>query len=356
VREIINVLVVDDSPLVRNVLKEILNSDSQINVMGAVEDPYQAAQVIKKQVPDVITLDIEMPRMNGLTFLKKIMEQRPIPVVIISSLTRKGAEISFKALELGAVEVMEKPRMDNPENIEEARIQICDKVKAASVTKLKKHFKPLIVKPKFNADVVIQKIARRVNLTTETLIAVGASTGGTEAIKDFLMGMPADSPGIVIVQHMPEKFTFSFAERLNQICPMRVKEAENGDYVERGKVLIAPGNYHMIVHAKGTGFTVEIKAGQLVNRHRPSVDVLFRSVAITAGHRAVAVLLTGMGDDGARGIGEIKEFGGYTITQDEASCVVYGMPKEALKYDQHAKILPLNQIAGHIQTFLARKS
>ncbi len=347
-RNIINVLVVDDSPLVRSVLKEILNADEQINVIATVEDPYQAAKVIKRQLPDVITLDIEMPRMNGLTFLKKIMEQRPIPVVIISSLSKKGAAISLKALELGAVEVIEKPRLDNKTHIEEAGIQICDKVKAASVTKLKKHFKPLIVKPKLSADVVIPKIARRVNLSTETIIAVGASTGGTEAIKEFLLGMPAHSPGIVIVQHMPEKFTYSFAERLNQLCPMQVKEAQNGDFVERGKVLIAPGNYHMLLRPKGTGYTVEIKAGQLVNRHRPSVDVLFRSVALTAGRNATGILLTGMGDDGAKGIGEIKEFGGYTIAQDEESSVVYGMPKEALKYDKNVKVLPLSQIAQHV--------
>lgn len=354
-RNVINVLVVDDSPVVRNVLKEVLNSDKQINVIATVEDPYQAAKVIKRQVPDVITLDIEMPRMNGLTFLKKIMEQRPIPVVIISSLTKRGAEISLRALELGALEVMEKPKMDSQEHIEEAGIQICDKVKAASVTKLKKRFKPLLVKPKLNADVIIRKIPRRVNLATESIIAVGASTGGTEAIKEFLIRMPANSPGIVIVQHMPEKFTYSFAERLNQLCPMQVKEAQNGDFIEKGKALIAPGNYHMLIKPKGTGYMVEIKAGQLVNRHRPSVDVLFRSVAIAAGRHAVAVLLTGMGDDGARGMGEIKEFGGHTVAQDESTSVVYGMPKEALKYDQNAKVLPLQKIAAHVQSYLRIK-
>ncbi len=352
-KKFINVLVVDDAPVVRDVLTKLLNSDSQINVIAAVEDPYQAAKVIKKQIPDVITLDIEMPRMDGLTFLKKLMEQRPIPVVIISSLTKKGAESTLKALEYGAVEVIHKPKLHSGEMVEEAKIVICDKVKAASVTKLKRRFKPLIVKPKYSADVILPlKQRREFAFSGERIIAVGASTGGTEAIRCFLESMPVNSPGIVIVQHMPEKFTFSFAERLNQLCALNVKEAVDGEFVKRGTVLIAPGNKHMLVKAKGTGYIVQIRAGKLVNRHRPSVDVLFRSVALSAGSNATAIIMTGMGDDGAVGTGEVKQFGGFTIAQDENSSVVYGMPKEALKYDKNVVVLPINQIAPFVRKHL----
>ena len=348
----INVLIVDDSPTIRTVLSDILNSDSQIEVMDAAEDPYEAASAIKKQVPDVITLDIEMPRMDGLTFLKKIMEQHPIPVVIISSLTKKGTETAFKAMEYGAVEVIEKPRLHTPQLIEEATIRICDIVKAASVTRLKKRFKPLIVKPKYTADVIIPKAFSRNIPITDKIIVVGASTGGTEAIRTFLQGMPKNSPGIVVVQHMPEKFTFSFAERLNQICDIDVKEAEKGDTVEQGKAIIAQGNKHLLIKRSGTKYFVETKEGQLVNRHRPSVDVLFRSAAISAGQNALGIIMTGMGDDGARGLGELKETGAFTIAQDEKSSVVYGMPKEALKFDKTAKILPLDRIAPFVITHL----
>ena len=348
----LNVLIVDDSPTVRSVLTDILNSDEQLHVIAAVEDPYEAAEVIKRQVPDVITLDIEMPRMDGLTFLKKIMEQHPIPVVIISSLTKKGTEIAFKALEYGAVEVVEKPKLHTLQLIEEAKINICDIVKAASITQLKKHFKPLIVKPKYSADVVLPKSIHSSTPPTEKVIVVGASTGGTEAIRIFLQAMPVSTPGIVIVQHMPEKFTYSFAERLNQICDIKVKEAENGDPVEKGTALIAPGNKHLLLKRAGTKYFVEVIDGQLVNRHRPSVDVLFRSATSSAGKNAIGIIMTGMGDDGARGLGELKEAGAYTIAQDEKSSIVYGMPKEALKYDQTAKVMPLELMASHLITLL----
>ncbi len=352
-KKYINVLIIDDAPIVRDVLTRILNSDKQINVIAAVENPYQAAKIIRKQIPDVITLDIEMPRMDGLTFLKKIMEQRPIPVVIISSLTGKGAVSSFKAIEYGAVDVMLKPKLSSLELIEEARITICDKVKAASVTRLKKLFKPLIVKPKYSADIILPLKRRRTGLfSNEKVIAVGASTGGTKAIKIFLEKMPIDSPGIVIVQHMPEVFTASFAERLNQLCEIKVKEAVDKEYIQKGVAIIAPGNKHMVLKTRGTGYYVQIKHGKLVNRHRPSVDVLFRSVAIAAERNAIAVLMTGMGDDGARGIGEIKKFGGFTIAQDKKTSVVYGMPKEALKYDKNVKVLPIRQIAHYIKKHL----
>jgi two-component system, chemotaxis family, protein-glutamate methylesterase/glutaminase len=348
--DIISVLVVDDSPLVRDVLKEILNADPQINVIASVADPYQAVKVIRKQMPDVITLDIEMPRMDGLTFLKKIMTQRPIPVVVISSLTKKGADTTVKALEYGAVEIVQKPKLDNEESINEAKIIICDKVKAASVTKLKKKFKPLIVRPKFSADVVLHKraISKSASLR-EKIIGIGASTGGTEAIKTIMETLPDTTPGIVIVQHMPPKFTTSFAERLNHYSDMHVREAHDGEFVERGVALVAPGGFHMYVIGKGSGYQVRVVKGELVNRHRPSVDVLFRSIAQEAGGNAFGVLLTGMGDDGAKGIGEIKQAGGKTVAQDEASSVVYGMPREALKYDKTVEVIPLDRISQRIK-------
>jgi len=352
VKKFINVLIVDDSPIVRDVLTKLLNADEQINVIAAVEDPYQAAKVIRREIPDVITLDIEMPRMDGLTFLKKIMEQRPIPVVIISSLTKKGAEETLKAIKYGAVEVVQKPKMSSPELIEEAAIQICDKVKAASMTKLKKTFAPLVVRPKYNADVILPRPATiKPNFSNEQIIVIGASTGGTEAIRILLEEMPVNCPGIVVVQHMPELFTKSFADRLNQLCKIQVKEAQNGDYVEKGKALIAPGNFHLTLSSKGTGYVVNVIQGKLVNRHRPSVDVLFRSASIVAANKALAVLLTGMGDDGARGIGEIKDAGGFTIAQDEASSVVYGMPKEALNYDKNVKVMPLTAIVPFLKVY-----
>jgi len=344
----LNVLVVDDSPTIRSVLKDILNSDPQIHVTAAVEDPFEAAAEIKLQIPDVITLDIEMPRMDGLTFLKKIMQQHPIPVIIISSLTKQGTDIAFKALEYGAVDVIEKPKLSSPTLIEEAKVKLCDIVKAAAASKMKKQYSPIDIKPKYSADVILPKVKARTLPFTDKIIVLGASTGGTEAIRVFLEQMPVNCPGIVIVQHMPEKFTYSFAERLNQICKINVKEAENGDIVERGKAIIAQGNLHILLQRRDQTYFVELKDGQLVNRHRPSVDVLFRSAAYCAGSNAVGVIMTGMGDDGARGMGELKETGAFNIAQDENSSVVYGMPKEALKYAPDAIVLPLDKIAPYI--------
>jgi two-component system chemotaxis response regulator CheB len=354
----IRVLIVDDSAVVRQTLQSILSTDPQIEVMGTASDPFFAAKKIQMEVPDVITLDIEMPRMDGLTFLKKIMSQHPIPVVIISSLTAKGTESALRALEYGAVEVIAKPQMDTKKFIEESQIHLCDAVKAAAMAKIRRRSvaqPEFVVQPKYSADAILPK-ATPINSTsmlktTELVVAVGASTGGTEALRSFLEAMPLDSPGIVIVQHMPENFTKSFANRLNELCQMTVKEAENGDTVIRGRALIAPGNHHMLLKRSGAKYFVEIKDGPLVNRHRPSVDVLFRSTARYAGGNAIGIIMTGMGDDGARGLLEMKEAGARTIGQDEKSCVVFGMPNEAIKMGAVEKILPLDQIAGITQNW-----
>lgn len=352
-RNKIRVLVVDDSAVVRQSLASIISTDAALELMGTASDPYVAAKKMLDEVPDVITLDVEMPRMDGLTFLRRIMTQHPIPVVIISSLTEKGTETGLKALEYGAVEIITKPRMDTKQFIEESRIRICDAIKAASRARLKRKgvvATTIKVEPKYSADAVIPALKGGSSMikTTEKIVALGASTGGTEALSSFLQAMPPDSPGIVIVQHMPEEFTRSFANRLNEICAITVKEAENNDTVIRGRALIAPGNRHMLLKRSGARYYVEVTDGPLVNRHRPSVDVLFRSVAINAGANAVGVLMTGMGADGAKGLLEMKNAGAYTIAQDEKSCVVFGMPHEAIKIDAHSIILPLEQIAGGV--------
>ena len=342
----IKVLVVDDSAVVRQALSTIIQSDPDLVVTGTANDPYIAAKKISQEVPDVITLDVEMPRMDGLTFLKKIMSQHPIPVVIISSLTAAGTLTGIKALEFGAMEIITKPKMDTSRFFEESQIRICDAIKAASIAKLKrKKSGDITVSPKYSAEVVVPKVRTSMIKTTENVVAVGASTGGTEALRIFLEALPADSPGIVIVQHMPEKFTTSFAERLNDICQITVKEAEDNDGVIRGRALIAPGNKHTVLKRSGARYYVQVKDGPLVNRHRPSVDVLFSSTAKYAGANAIGIIMTGMGADGAKGLLEMKEAGAFTIAQDEASCVIYGMPKEAIQLGAAKKILPLDQIA-----------
>lgn len=351
----ISVLIVDDSAVVRQTLTEIFNSDPQITVLGTANDPFIAAQKIQKEVPDVITLDIEMPRMDGLTFLRKLMAQYPLPVVVISSLTERGSETALRALEYGAVEIITKPTLSTKQFFEESRIRLCDVVKAASMAKLRKvsAVQQMKVQPKYTADVVIPKGITDASMikTTDIVISVGASTGGTEALKTFLEQMPLDCPGIVIVQHMPEHFTKSFANRLNELCKITVKEAENGDTVLRGRALIAPGNKHTLLKRSGARYYVEVKEGPLVNRHRPSVDVLFRSTAKYAGKNAVGVIMTGMGDDGAKGLLEMKEAGAKTIAQDEKSCVVFGMPKEAIKLGAADRVLPLESIAGYVNRY-----
>ncbi len=344
----IKVLVVDDSAVVRQTLKEILSSDEQIEVIATSPDPFAAVEKIRAQVPDVITLDVEMPRMDGITFLQKIMSQHPIPVVMCSSLTEKGSETALKALEYGAVEIIQKPRMGTKQFLEESRIRICDAVKAAAMVHVKRISEAAYtVAPKLTADAVLEKPTTHAMIeTTEKIIVVGASTGGTEALRVFLEAMPPDAPGIVIVQHMPENFTASFAKRLDSLCSISVKEAESNDTVIRGRALIAPGNHHTLLKRSGARYYVEVKDGPLVCRHRPSVDVLFRSAARYAGRNAVGVIMTGMGDDGAKGMLEMKEAGARTIAQDEESCIVFGMPKEAIKLGGVDRVLSLGNIAG----------
>ncbi len=349
----IRVLVVDDSAVVRQSLSSILESDPAISVIGTAADPIIAVKKIMKEIPDVITLDIEMPRMDGLTFLRKIMSQHPIPVVVISSLTTAGTEVAMKALEYGASEIIGKPAMNAAQFFNESKILLCDAVKAASKAKLKRKTivvsSKTVVQPKYSADVIIEKASayKRI-INTDKIIVLGASTGGTEAIRHFLAQMPEKSPGIAIVQHMPEGFTKSFANSLNNICKLEVKEAENGDRLYQGRVLVAPGNKHMLLKRDGKEYSVEVKQGPLVNRHRPSVDVLFRSAARYSGRNALGILLTGMGNDGAKGLLELKENEAHTIAQDEHSSVVFGMPKEAIKLDAADKILPLDKIAPYI--------
>jgi two-component system chemotaxis response regulator CheB len=346
----IRVLIVDDSAVVRQTLSEILCSDPDIEIMATAADPFVAAERIREEVPDVITLDVEMPRMDGVTFLQKIMSQHPIPVVMCSSLTEKGSETALKALEYGAVEIIQKPRMGTKQFLEESRMRICDAVKAASHARVKKISPyPRTVAPKLTADVIMDKPTSKAMMqTTEKVVVVGASTGGTEALRVFLEAFPADCPGIVIVQHMPEGFTRAFSQRLDGICRISVKEAADNDTVVRGRALIAPGNHHALLKRSGARYFVEIKEGPLVSRHRPSVDVLFRSAARYAGKNAVGIIMTGMGDDGARGMLEMKQGGAITIAQDEASCVVFGMPNEAIKLGGVDMVKPLDSITREV--------
>lgn len=341
----IKVLIVDDSSVVRQTLSEILSSDADLEVIATASDPYVAVERMDKQVPDVITLDVEMPRMDGITFLRKIMSQHPIPVVIISSLAGKNTQTAWRAIDAGAVEVITKPTLGTKEFIRESRIRICDVVKAASRANLKKMRFAEAVDPKLSADVILSKPSSNAMAeTTEKVVVVGASTGGTEALRVFLEMAPVDSPGILIVQHMPEHFTRSFADRLNTLCAINVKEAETNDTVVRGRALIAPGNKHTLLKRSGARYYVEVRDGPLVSRHRPSVDVLFRSTARYAGKNAIGIIMTGMGDDGARGLKEMKDAGAYTIAQDEATSVVFGMPAEAIKRGGVGEVLPLQSI------------
>ncbi len=344
----IRVLIVDDSAVVRQTLSAVLASDPDISVMPAAADPYVAAERMRDEIPDVITLDVEMPRMDGLTFLQKIMSQHPIPVVMCSSLTGQGSESALKAMEYGAVEIIAKPRLGTKQFLEEAQVLICDTVKAAAKARLRPFSgRRHIPEPKLTADAVLARPGSKAMLqTTEQVVVVGASTGGTEALRVLLEALPSDAPGLVIVQHMPENFTAAFSRRLNGLCRITVKEAEDGDTIIRGRALIGPGNRHILLKRSGARYYVEIKEGPLVSRHRPSVDVLFRSAARYAGKNCLGIIMTGMGDDGAKGMLELKEVGAHTLAQDEASCVVFGMPREAIKLGGVDRVLPLTKLAG----------
>ncbi len=345
----IRVLVVDDSSLVRQTLTDILNSDPGIEVIGSAPDPIVAAQRMRHDVPDVITLDVEMPRMDGITFLQKLMSQHPLPVVICSTLTEQGAETTLKALEYGAVDIITKPKVGTKQFLEESRVRICDAVKAAAQARVTRLIPRMKVQAKLTADAMLPPPpTRAMAQTTERVVVIGASTGGTEALRVVLEAMPLDTPGIVVVQHMPEHFTAAFARRLDSLCRISVKEAEDGDSVLRGHALIAPGNRHTLLKRSGARYYVEVRAGPLVSRHRPSVDVLFRSTARYAGKNAVAAILTGMGDDGARGLAEVRSAGAYTLAQDEKSCVVFGMPKEAIERGAACEVVSIDRMAGAI--------
>jgi two-component system chemotaxis response regulator CheB len=344
----IRVLIVDDSAVVRQTLSEVLSKDPAIEVIGTACDPFVAADRISEQTPDVITLDIEMPRMDGLTFLQKIMSQHPIPVIICSSLAEEGAQSTLKALEYGAVDIIAKPRLGSKQFLEESSLILCQAVKAAAGARLRVPSPDRAIPPKLTADAVLSRATGAMIETTEKVVVIGASTGGTEALRSVLEVLPPDAPGIVVVQHMPEVFTRAFANRLDSLCRITVKEAETNDTVLRGRALIAPGNYHLLLKRSGARYYVDVKEGPLVSRHRPSVDVLFRSAARYAGSNAVGVIMTGMGDDGARGMLEMKQAGAATIAQDEATSVVFGMPNEAIKRGGVDTVLPLPAIAGSI--------
>lgn len=359
----IRVLIVDDSATVRQTLTDVLGADPDIEVLGVASDPYVAARRIRDEIPDVITLDVEMPRMDGITFLRKLMAQHPIPVVMCSSLTEAGSETLLQALSAGAVDVILKPKLGIAEHLAESRIRICDAVKAAARARVSGRRSPpefaatLNHEPqkKLTADAMLPPPSgRAMARTTESIVCIGASTGGTESLRTVLTALPANSPGMVIVQHMPERFTASFAKRLNDLCEVDVKEAQDGDAVLRGRVLIAPGNFHTMLERSGANYYVSVKPGPLVSRHRPSVDVLFRSAARSAGSNAVGVIMTGMGDDGARGLEEMKKAGAQTIAQDEATSVVFGMPKEAIARNCVDRITPLSQIAQEMLRAAAR--
>lgn len=349
----IRVLIVDDSASVRQTLNAVLDADPDIEVIGTASDPYVAAKRIQEEIPDVITLDVEMPRMDGITFLRKIMTQHPLPVVMCSSLTESGSETLLQALEAGAVDVILKPRVGAADHLAESSERIRQVVKAAAHARLpRSKARPvaaLTPQAKLTADAVLPRAApHAMARTTEPVVCIGASTGGTEALRELLTALPANAPGIVIVQHMPEKFTAAFARRLDGLCEVSIKEAEDGDPVLRGHVLIAPGDRHMLLERRGAKYHVAIKDGPLVSRHRPSVDVLFRSAANAAGSNAIGAIMTGMGDDGARGMLELHQAGAYTLAQDEATCIVFGMPKEAIARNCVDRVLPLGQLAGEI--------
>lgn len=351
----IRVLIVDDSAVVRQVVTQLLSADKSLSVMGAVPDPVFAIERMNKEWPDVIVLDVEMPRMDGVTFLRKIMSERPTPVVICSTLTTQGAETTMQAMAAGAVSIVAKPKAALKQTLLDGADDLVSVVKAAARARVRRisdaSKAPVKVAAKLSADAVLPGVnanARAMVETTDRIVALGSSTGGTQALESVLSALPSDSPGIVIVQHMPEAFTAAFAQRLNKVCDIEVREAAAGDRVHSGRALIAPGGRHLVLERSGAQYRVNVIDGPPVSRHRPSVDVLFRSVARAAGRNALGIIMTGMGDDGARGLKEMREAGARTIGQDEDSCVVYGMPKEALKLGAVEREISLDDIPAAI--------
>jgi two-component system chemotaxis response regulator CheB len=351
----IKVLIIDDSALIRSVMSEIISSQSDMEVVGVAPDPLVARDLIKQTNPDVLTLDVEMPKMDGLDFLEKLMRLRPMPVVMVSSLTERSSEITLRALELGAVDFVTKPKLSIQSGMRDYADLIADKIRAAA----KARIKPRQIasgEAGRGGDSKVLPLIRHPLTSSEKLIIIGASTGGTEAIKDFLVQMPPDCPGILITQHMPEGFTRSFAQRLDGICKISVKEAENGERILPGHAFIAPGHSHLLLARSGANYITQLDQGPPVNRHRPSVDVLFNSAAVCAGKNAVGVILTGMGKDGALGMLEMKKAGAYNFAQNEASCVVFGMPREAIAIGAAHEVGGVNELPGMVLNYLAAHS
>ncbi len=357
----IKVMIVDDSALVRQVITQAISREPSIEVIATAQDPVFAIDKLKVQWPDVFIVDIEMPRMDGLTFLKKIMAERPTPVIICSSLADKGAQVTMEALAAGAINIITKPKLNLKSFLEDSSNDIISAIKSAAranmraVRSMTGSLRTVAAAgPKQSADAMLASTPHqgaRMYGTTDRVVAIGTSTGGTQALEAVLSQLPAVTTGIVIVQHMPEKFTAMFAERLNGLCAMEIREARDGDRVHPGLALIAPGGRHMMLRRNGAQYLVEVRDGPLVNRHKPSVDVLFRSVAQVAGRNALGIIMTGMGDDGARGLKEMRDAGATTIGEDESTCVVYGMPKEAVKLGAVGRELPLDQIPREIVAY-----
>lgn len=350
----LKVLVVDDSAMIRKVMKKIINQARDMECVGIAPDPWVAREMIKEFNPDVLTLDVEMPKMDGLDFLERIMRLRPMPVLMVSTLTELGSDVTFRALELGAVDFISKPKLDIERGMEDYAAMITSKIRTAASANIRAHkiVAGLASPEKYSVDTVLPSVSGRFT-STERLIVIGASTGGTEAIKEILTKLPADAPAILITQHMPEHFTKSFANRLNALCKISVKEAENDERILPGHAYIAPGNYHLLIKRSGANYMTKLDQGELVNRHRPSVDVLFRSAANVAGANALGVILTGMGKDGVQGMTEMKAAGSHTIAQNEKSCVVFGMPKEAIIAGAVSEVLPIQHIAHDMLNYLS---